>query len=217
MDPLLLDIPDEFHTERLTIRSPRPGDGPELCRAMNETFDQLKPWMPWAQARPTELEAEHNVRLAHLAFLQRKELRMHLYLKGTETLVGSSGFHNIDWQIPMFEVGYWCRTGYTGRGYITEAVRALTAFAFDILGAKRVQICLDTTNEASRRVAERVGYVFESEQPNERISGDGREVRNTYVYRLIPQEYEALIREGRLLPFAQVGDNPGIRPVQYHR
>lgn len=216
MNPILLDVPAEIHTERLTIRAPRPGDGPELCKAMNETFEELQPWMPWAQTRPTDIESELNVRQAHIAFLERKELRMHLYLKGTDTLVGSSGFHNIDWQIPSFEIGYWCRTGFTGQGYITETVRALTALAFDIMGAQRVQICLDTTNEPSRWVAESVGYVFESEQPNERTSGDGQ-VRSTYVYRLTPEEYRELIDEGRLRPFEQIGENPGVKPILHKK
>lgn len=214
MNPILLDIPSEIHTSRLTIRAPRPGDGPELCRAMNETFSELKPWMPWAQSPPTEAGSELNVRQAHLAYLERKELRLHLYLKGTETLVGSSGFHNIEWELPKFEIGYWCRTQFAGKGYITEAVRALTALAFDILGAQRVQVCLDTLNEASRRVAERVGYVFEVEQPNERVSGDGQ-VRHTYVYRLVPEEYRELIKKGVLVPFEQVGDNGSVKPVTY--
>lgn len=216
MDPILLDIPSVIHTERLTIRAPQPGDGPELCRAMNETLDELRPWMPWAQKAPTEIESELNVRQAHIAFLQRRELRMHIYLRGTDIMVGSSGFHNIEWELPKFEIGYWCRKRFMGQGYITETVKALTALAFDILGAQRVQICLDTLNTRSRRVAERVGYVFESEQPNERISGDGR-VRSTYVYRLVPEEYRALIERGVLVPFSQVGPNPTVRPVDYSR
>jgi hypothetical protein len=40
-------------------------------------------------------------------FLERTELRMHFYLKGIETLVGSSGLHRIDWGVPKFEIGYW--------------------------------------------------------------------------------------------------------------
>lgn len=216
MDPILLDIPSVIHTERLTIRAPQPGDGPELCRAMNESLPELKPWMPWAQTAPNEVESELNARQAHLSFLQRRELRMHLYLRDTDIMVGSSGYHNIEWELPKFEIGYWCRTKFTGKGYITEAVKALTALAFDILGAKRVQICCDTLNTASRKVAERVGYVFESEQPNERISGDGQ-VRSTYVYRLIPEEYRSLIDRGVLLPFSQVGPNESVKPVDYGR
>jgi hypothetical protein len=65
-------------------------------------------------------------------------------------------------------------------------------------------------------VAERVGYVFESEQPNERTSGDGK-VRSTYVYRLIPDEYRELVRSGRLLSFAEIGDNPTVKPVRYRK
>ena len=61
-----------------------------------------------------------------VAFQARSELRLHLYLKGTETLVGIAGLQDIDWDVPKFEIGYWCRTSFTGHGYTTEAVRAIT-------------------------------------------------------------------------------------------
>ncbi len=33
-------------------------------------------------------------------------------------------------KVRRFELGYWCRTRHQGRGFVTEAVRALTRFAF---------------------------------------------------------------------------------------
>ncbi len=110
-----------------------------------------------------------------------------LLLKGTQTLVGSSGLHRIDWDVPKFEIGYWCRTRFTGRGYVTEAVRGITAFAFGTLGARRVEIRCDSRNLPSARVAERAGFQLEGELRNSEVGTNG-ELRSTLVYSMIPDE-----------------------------
>ena len=189
--PILRDFPEAFETERLRIRSPLPGDGPEVHRAVKESLDELSPWMPWTREHRTVEDSETSVRRARVAFLERSELRLHLYLKGTETLVGSSGLQRIDWEVPKFEIGYWCRTRFTGRGFVTEAVRGISAFAFDALGAGRVEIRCDARNGPSARVAERAGFTLEGELRNNEVDTGG-ELRNTLVYAMIPEEYEAL-------------------------
>jgi hypothetical protein len=98
--PILNDFPDAFETARLLIRPPLPGDGPELNAATLESLDRLRPWLPWAREAPTLEASEANARRARCAFLERSDLRLHLLLKGTDTLVGSSGLHRIDWSVP---------------------------------------------------------------------------------------------------------------------
>ena len=100
--PILKDFPDAFETERLLIRSPLPGDGAEVYAAVAESRVELKPWLPWVEDHKTVEDFEESVRRARVAFLERSDLRMHLLLKGTETLVGSSGLHRIDWEVPKF-------------------------------------------------------------------------------------------------------------------
>jgi len=187
--PILIDFPDSFETERLLIRSPLPGDGPELHAAIKESLKDLTPWMPWPKEHRTVEDSEASARQARVAFLQRSELRLHLYLKGTDTLVGSSGLQGIDWEVPKFEIGYWCRTRFTGRGYTTEAVRGITAFAFDILGARRVEIRCDVRNLPSARVAERAGFRLEGELRNNEVGTDGVP-RDTLIYAIIPERTE---------------------------
>ena len=41
MEALLLDFPESFESDRLTIRAPRAGDGTEIHAAVCETFDDL--------------------------------------------------------------------------------------------------------------------------------------------------------------------------------
>jgi len=162
------DFPHRFETERLTIRMPMPGDEAEMHAAIGESFQDLHPWMPWARSMPTLDECRENVRKAHAQFLAREDLRLHLFLKGTETLVGSSGLHRIDWSVPRFEIGSWVRTSFAGKGYITEAVAGITAFAFEALGAERVEIRCDPANERSAAVPRRLGFTHEATLRNDR-------------------------------------------------
>jgi RimJ/RimL family protein N-acetyltransferase len=185
--PILMDFPESFETERLLIRSPLTGDGHELHAAVRESIDQLTPWMPWPKEHRTVDDSEASVRRARIAFLQRSELRLHLYLRGTNTMVGSSGLQGIDWELPKFEIGYWCRTRFTGQGYVTEAVRGITAFAVDTLRAKRVEIRCDSRNSPSVRVAERAGFVFEGELRNNEVGTDGS-ARDTLIFALTPAD-----------------------------
>ena len=150
-------------------------------------MDELLPWLPWTKDHGTVDGSEASARQARVRFLERTELRMHLFLRETGTLVGSSGLHRIDWSVPKFEIGYWCRTPFAGRGYATEAVRGIAAFAFDTLDAKRVEIRCDPLNRPSARVAERAGFRLEGELRNDAADDDGTP-RNTLVF--------ARIREG---------------------
>ncbi|MGH3087678.1 MAG: GNAT family N-acetyltransferase, partial [Rubrobacteraceae bacterium] len=93
----------------------------------------------------------------------------------------------IDWDVPRFEIGYWLRTSFTGKGYMTEAVKGIAAFAFDELGAQRVEIKCDPLNEKSVRVAKRCGFRLEAELRNNERSPSG-ELRNTLVYSMLPEE-----------------------------
>ena len=96
--------------------------------------------------------------------------------------------------MPKFEIGYWLRTRFAGQGYMTEAVGGITAFAFDRLGARRVEIRCDSLNRRSARVAERAGFFLEGELRNAEV-GPGGELRDTLVFSMVPEEYEASRRQ----------------------
>jgi RimJ/RimL family protein N-acetyltransferase len=167
MNPLLIDLPEQLETERLIIRWPRPGAGAAMNAAIRESIEELRPWMEWAQAIPTLEESEAYARAAWSKVIARTELPMHLYRKDTQLLVGASGLVRLNWEVPRFEIGYWCRTSCLRMGFISEAVQAITAFAFGTLRANRVELRCDERNERSRRVAARTGYACEGRLVNE--------------------------------------------------
>src|SRR5258708_31456518 len=104
--PTLLEIPEAFETKRLLIRVPRPGDGPALNAAIQETFEDLQPWMPWAKERPSVEKSEENSRKAYSLFLTRDDITLRLIHKESGLFLGSSGLHPRDWTVPKFKVGY---------------------------------------------------------------------------------------------------------------
>lgn len=188
MNPILKDFPDEFETERLLIRAPRPGDGRMLYEAVMESLEELKPWMPWAH-KPIELEVEEGiVRRMHANFVAREDLPLFLLKKDTSEFVGGSGLHRFDWEVPRFEIGYWVRTRFRGKGYITEATAGIANFAFEKLFAERVEIHMDERNERSWRVAERLNFKLEAELRNQARDVNGA-LRTTRVYSKIRAEW----------------------------
>lgn len=183
--PILLDFPDHIETARLIIRALRPGDGPAINAAILETLDNLRPWMPWAQATPTVEDSEEYARSAAARFLKREELPMTFWRKSDGLFVGGIGLHRIDWTARRFEIGYWVRASLQGQGYVTEAVRGLTAFCFDMLGANRMEIRCDALNTRSAAVAERCGYTLEARLHHWDCGVDGS-LRDTLIYARFP-------------------------------
>lgn len=205
MNDILRDIPDSFDSERLTLRSPRPGDGAAVNAAVLDSLNELRPWMVWAQQTPTVEENERYVREAHIRFLKREDLPLLLFLKGTRTMVGTSGLHHINWAVPKVEIGYWVRTPYAGQGYITEAVAAVTAFAFSTLGANRVEIRCDAKNERSVAVAQRSGFTLEGTLRCEDRCPMTNELRDTLVFAKVRGEFRGFLK-GMDTRFEREGD-----------
>ncbi|UOQ44534.1 GNAT family N-acetyltransferase [Halobacillus salinarum] len=190
MNPILLDFPHEFETERLHIRMPRPGDGKIVYHAIQASIKELRPWLPFAQKDQTEEETEINIRESHIRFLKREDLRLLVFHKETGDLVCSTGLHRMDWNVRKFEIGYWANTLWSGKGYVTEAVDGVTKFAFNELAARRVEVRCDAKNVRSKAVPERLGFELEGIFKNEDLSVDGEEVRDTCVYAKINGKQE---------------------------
>jgi ribosomal-protein-alanine N-acetyltransferase len=73
-------------------------------------------------------------------------------------------------------IGYWIDQDCANRGYTTRAVKTLTHFAFSHLQLHRIEINLRPENSASRKVAEKSGYIFEGLRPRYlHIAGDWRD------------------------------------------
>ncbi|MNY68091.1 putative ribosomal N-acetyltransferase YdaF [compost metagenome] len=78
-------------------------------------------------------------------------------------------------------MGYWVRSSYSRKGYITEAVHAITNYAIQELQANRIEIRCDTRNTPSARVAERSGFTLEGILRGDKCDVDGK-LRDTMIF-----------------------------------
>lgn len=151
--------PDHFavSTERLEIRAWQPGDRPALEQMVADS-DMMRHITRGRTWRVDEVDE----------FLQRQaaQLAEHgvcmgpLVLRGGDEIVGIVGIQPLD--LPgEYELGWWVWKEYWGRGYASEAGRALVAFAACEMDLHRVVAVIDPDNAASIRVAEKIGMRFE--------------------------------------------------------
>jgi RimJ/RimL family protein N-acetyltransferase len=185
--PALRDVPEAFETERLLIRCPKAGDGQTVYQSVLESLSALREFpasMPWASAEPSLEASEQFCREGQARYLLRKDMPMLLFMKGSGLHVGNSGLHSLEWSVPKCEIGYWGRARFARQGLITEAVRGITAFAFEHLAMRRIESLPDAENRASCLVCERAGYALEGTMRHDRLAPDGS-LRNTCLYAVV--------------------------------
>jgi ribosomal-protein-alanine N-acetyltransferase len=181
-DPIFLEMPVPIRTPRLLIRHTKPGDGPEINRAIRDSFNDLTKWMPWAEKMPTPEDSEMFARQSYAKWHLREDFTLPIFDCSGKTQFGGTGLHRMNWSIPCFEIGYWVRSTETGKGYITEAVNAVTRYAFQILHAKRIEIRCDADNIKSAKIPERLGYQLEGRLQKSDLKCHNQGVRDTLVF-----------------------------------
>ena len=107
----------------VTLRRFRSEDVDALFRAVTESLDELRPWMPWA-ADYSRASAEEY--LAGSVKDWDEGTAYNYAIVTGDTLVGSIGLMNRCGPGGL-EIGYWVRSAYTGRGLAT-AVGLLNVF-----------------------------------------------------------------------------------------
>ncbi len=100
------------------------------------------------------------------------------------SLIGSCGLHHI--ADGMAEVGYWTAAHARGRGVITDAARLACAWGFAGLGLARIEWQAHLGNDASRRVAERLGFTIEGVTRQRMVQRGVR--RDGWIGGLLPGE-----------------------------
>ncbi len=176
-----------LHTERLLLR---PLSLEDAVRASQLSGD-------WDIARMTASmpfpQPAINVEGLFLIEQARRPLaKDHLFaidLPG-DGLIGVTGAHvrGRDHHGCTVEIGYWLGRPYWGRGYATEAVRAMTAFAAD-LGPVIANHFVD--NPASGRVLQKAGFAYTGETQMKFSLARGKSVLSLAMERAASEQAKA--------------------------
>ncbi len=152
-----IDPPERIDAGPIVLRRAAVTDAAPLARAVGESLEHLRPWMPWATPEAATVAAQ-TARLAGGGWGPTDHT--YLMVAGDGGIVGACGLHRRT-GADRLEIGYWVHAGHTGRGYATAAAAALTTTALALPGIERVEIHCDEANAASAAVPRRLGYELE--------------------------------------------------------
>jgi len=152
-----MTLPESLPDDVVTLRRYRPTDVDEVREAIDASFDELREWMPWAQARPTEQSVRDFVHPAAIRFGGGADANYAITLTDGGSYVGGCGLMPRV-GVRALEIGYWVDSRYTRRGIATTAARLLTDAAFGLADTDRVEIHCDEANVASAGVPRKLGY-----------------------------------------------------------
>jgi ribosomal-protein-serine acetyltransferase len=132
-----------------------------LIAAIDQSNPELRRFMPWAHGEATREGYYTLVAKFQADYWAGREYVLGMFSERAEVL-GGIGLHP---RVPLnpagLEVGYWCHSAHSGRGWTSLATRMLVALAFDRFGCDRFQVIYDEANVGSRRVIEKCGLPFE--------------------------------------------------------
>lgn len=150
--------PTEITAGRLHLRPWAEWDAPALQALLDDP--EVGRWTPYPYPVPAGLAAE---RIAGDAEAWASGTRAELAVLDATTaeLLGTVGLYRID--AGRAEVGWLTGAAARGRGVATEAVGALCRWAFGALGMVELTAQVLVGNDASRRVAEKCGFVLAGE------------------------------------------------------
>jgi RimJ/RimL family protein N-acetyltransferase len=151
-----MKLPERIETKRLVLRVPRMDDALAIFAGWTQDTEVTRylTWHPHQRVQETEdfiqscLSAwEHETRFPYV-----------ITLKESGKVIGM-----IDPRIegPKVGIGYGAARAHWGKGYVTEATRAIIDWAFQQDSIYRVYATTDVENVASQRVLEKVGMQCE--------------------------------------------------------
>lgn len=143
-----------FETDRLILRPWREDDAVELYKyASDAEVGSPAGWLPH-----TSVENSREIIRTVLSAPETYAV----CLKEDGKPIGSVGFHRNDLaeDDDEYELGYWIGKPFWGQGLIPEASRELLRYAFEELGMQRIWCGYYEGNTKSRRVMEKLGFVY---------------------------------------------------------
>ena len=175
-------------TPRLVIRCWDPRDAPLAKEAIDSSLDHLRAWMPWAHHEPQTLaEKVELVRSFRSRFDSGADYVYGIFARDESIAVGGSGLHTRV-GADAFEIGYWIRADWTGRGLCTEATAALTRVGFELAGAERIEIHVDPANASSLAVPRKLGYAEEATLRRRLPGRPGEPKRDAVIFSMLAEE-----------------------------
>jgi ribosomal-protein-alanine N-acetyltransferase len=155
--------PNRLDGSLVTLRAPQPTDWATWAEIREESRDFLTPWEPaWPTDALTETAYLRRIRRVATEWRSDEGYSFHVFRRDNGRLVGGIGLTQVRRGVAQTgTLGYWVGEPFQRRGYTTEAVRLVSAFAFQSLRLHRIEAACLPENVPSQRVLEKAGFIRE--------------------------------------------------------
>jgi RimJ/RimL family protein N-acetyltransferase len=154
--PERIEVDDSLHLRWLVT-----DDADDVARAVGESLDHLKPWMPWADAQSADPRFQRERLRNHPQQRARgEEWQYGIFADDRPGIIGAIGLMTRRGPGTL-EIGYWLHVDAGGRGHMTNAARALTEAGLQVDGIDQMIIVCDEANVRSAAVPRRLGYALD--------------------------------------------------------
>ena len=150
-------MPVELTSQRLLVRPPTPEDSEALYQAAIESVDGVGRWLPWCHADYDRAESHAWIDACVAAWQHEESYPFFIFDRRDRQLLGGCGLNEIDRMRLRANLGYWVRSSRMGHGVATSAARIVARFGLETLCLQRLEIVAAVGNNASQRVAEKLG------------------------------------------------------------
>ena len=163
-------LPERIELPDAVLRPFRTSDADALARAVGESLEHLRPWMPWANNGSAEPDFQRRRLVAVVQQWNRgDEYQYGLFDPDETRVLGSFGLMTRRGRSSL-EIGYWVHVDATGRGHATRAAAALTDVALTVRGVRQVLIYTDEANVRSAAIPKRLGFELLRVEAADRIA-----------------------------------------------
>ena len=116
----------------LIMRSLSQNDASKVYAVVDNNRNYLRTWLPWVDGTDSPAVTENVIASWEKDYEKKSDVILGIFANGE--YVGNIGLHDLKRPNRSGMVGYWLAENCQGRGIITDCVRALTDFGFQMLG-----------------------------------------------------------------------------------
>ena len=87
--------------------------------------------------------------------------RWGIFEKASGECIGQVAYFLVDQKNHFGEIEYCVGKAFQGRGYATEATKAVIRYGFEKINFNKVQICVRPSNLPSKKVIDKCGFTYE--------------------------------------------------------
>ncbi len=162
-------------TERMILRPPTTGDASDMFEWTSDPI--VNRYMSYP------LHKDISETIAYLSSIPDELNEFAFCLLSTGKVIGTGGI-SFDPKRGAYELGYNLNHAYWGKGYATEAAKAMIEWAYSTLGARDFACHHANANVASRKVILKCGFTFDHYGQYSRFDGSETFDASFYVMHL---------------------------------